>query len=171
MINLHQIEKEITQENLRTSKIITIALNLGVALFAFVCFVLYLRGTEAASNETEIIDILLIILFILTSTIHGFSTLLPKRVLIKNLKQSEPNIIGAFNNYQIMKLAMYEAPALFGLVIIILGITNESIYTNEYAFVAIAPMIAMFTFSLLNFPTEFKVKSFLKSVIEELELK
>ncbi|MCB9207997.1 MAG: hypothetical protein H6609_01370 [Ignavibacteriales bacterium] len=169
MLTKEKIEKEISNENLKTVKIITFALNIGVILFAFVCLFLYLNG-EGNSNDTQLLDILLGVLFLVASTSYGLSAIIPKKVLVENLKQENPNLIGALTNYQIMKLAMFEAPALFGLVIIILGITNKVIYTNDYIFIAIAPLIAMVALSIITFPSEFRVKSFFKSILDEIQL-
>jgi hypothetical protein len=169
MINSNQIDKEITTENLKQIKIITIAMNLGIALFLIVCFVLY-SSNNIRSDETELIDILIGILFLLTSLVYGLASFLPNKILKQNLSSNNANLLGAFTTYQIIKLALYEASALFGLVIIVLSITNGAIYSNSYIFIATAPAIAMFAVSIFTFPTEYSVKSLLKAALEELKL-
>lgn len=169
MITPSLIEKEITTESLKQIKIITIAMNLGIALFLIVCLVLY-STNDIRSDETEFIDILLGILFLFASSVYGLASFLPNKILKQNLSSKDGNLLGAFTTYQIIKLAMYEAPALFGLVIIVLSITNGAIYSNSYIFMAIAPAIAMFAVSFFTFPTEYSVKSLLKATLEELKL-
>ena len=169
MVKQNRIDQEITAENLRQIKIITIAMNLGIALFAIVCLVLY-STNNVMSDETGLLDILLGILFLLSSSLYGLASFLPNKILRENLKKQDAKLLGAFTTYQIIKLVLYEAPALFGLVIIVLGITNGAIYSNSHIFAAIVPAIAMFAFSIFTFPTEYSVKLLLKSALEELEL-
>lgn len=169
MLTNKKIEEEIKSENLNAVKIITVVLNIGVGLFALICFVLYLSG-EGNSEETELLDILLGVLFLVASTTYAIASFLPKKLLINNFKQKDQSLISSITTYQIIKLAMYEAPALFGLVIIILGITNKAIYSNDYLFIATIPMIVFFTHSIITFPNEFRVKSFLKEINVEMQL-
>jgi hypothetical protein len=157
MVTPSQIEQEITTENLKQIKIITIAMNIGIALFAIVCLVLYLSGSEVTTDDTEFINILLGVLLLVSSSVYVLASIIPNKILKENLKRSGANLVGAFNSYQIIKLALFEAPALFGLVIIVLGITNGSIYKNSYIFAATAPMIAMFAVSIVTFPTELNI--------------
>lgn len=169
MISDNTIYNEITTEKLKPIKIITLALNLGIAIFAIVCLVLYLN-TEIRSDDTAFLDILLGIIFLFSSLAFGLASYIPNNILKQNLKNENASLLGAFTKYQIIKLALYEAPALFGLVIIVLAITNGAIFSNSYIFAAFAPMIAMFAFSIFTFPTEYRVRSFLKAILEELEL-
>jgi hypothetical protein len=169
MLAKNQIYQEITTEKLKLIKIITLALNLGILIFAIVCLVLYLT-TEIRSDDTAFLDILLGILFLFSSLAYGLASFIPNKVLKQNLNNENASLLSAFTTYQIIKLALYEAPAFFGLVIIVLGITNGAIYSNSYFFSAIAPMIAMFAVSIVTFPTEYSVRSFLKAILEELDL-
>jgi F0F1-type ATP synthase membrane subunit c/vacuolar-type H+-ATPase subunit K len=169
MLTNEKIEEEIKSENLNTVKIITVVLNIGVGLFALVCFVLYFNG-EGNSDETELLDILIGVLFLVASTTYAIASFLPKKILVNNLKRTDQSLISSITIYQIIKLAMYEAPALFGLVIIILGITNKAIYSNDYLLIAIIPMIVLIAHSIITFPSEFRVKAFLKEINVEMQL-
>lgn len=169
MISPHRIDQEVTAENLKQIKIITLAMNLGIALFAIVCFILY-SGSSIRSEESGFLDILLGFLFLLSASVYSLASFLPNKILNQNLKRPDVDLLGAVTTYQIIKLALYEAPALFGLVIIVLGITSGAIFSNSYIFIALAPAIVMFAVSIFTFPTEYSVKSLLKSTLEELEL-
>lgn len=171
MISPQLIEKEITSQNLKQVQIITIAMNLGVSLFAFVCIFLYLNGTENSIPDNELINLLLIALFVISVSSYILSIYIPRKILMGTISKQGANFVSAFNSYQILKLGLLEAPALFGLVIIIIGITSGIIYQNEYIFIALFPLIIMIAFSVLIFPTELKVKTLFRSIHEETQLK
>ena len=107
-------------------------MNLGIALFAIVCFILY-SGSSIRSEEAGLLDILLGVLFLLSISVYGLASFLPNKILNKNIKRPDVDLLGAVSTYQIIKLALYEVPALFGLVIIVLGITSGAIFSNSYS--------------------------------------
>lgn len=165
--NLHE---EITNEDLRNLKIITSALNIGVLLFFAVCLFLYFSGDNIIDTEnldTSFNDKMLLGVLGLTALMIVMSRIIPNNVFKKDSEamtsflneRASPvkEAIQLVTTHYIIKFAMLEGAALFGLVTLLLSVLNSAIRSNDIYWLAIIPMLVMNSIFILTFPTKERV--------------
>jgi len=169
-LNIEKLQEEINSEELRSVKIITTALNIGVLLYFAVCLFLYFSDDHSVNPETidtSLNDNLLLGVLGLTAIMIVVSRIVPNKVFNKDgeamtsfLYERAANskeAVQIINTFYIIKFAMLEGVALFGLVALMLSVLNSSIYNNDIYWLAIIPMLLMNTIFILNFPTKERV--------------
>lgn len=164
MLHDINVEQDLSADNLKQLQIICAALFMGVFIFLIIVVVLYyLKESPISiipeSKSTE----LLLYLCLLFSPV---TILLSNFVAKNNLKQitgeqtkvsNVTDLIHALTSYYVIKFAMLEGGALFGGVVLILGITSGSIYMNEMIWLAIIPILVFFAIVVIEFPTKIKI--------------
>ncbi|MBL1215485.1 MAG: hypothetical protein HND52_19115 [Ignavibacteriae bacterium] len=169
-LTTQKLQEEITNEDLRNLKIIISALNIGVLLFFAVCLFLYFSGDQQEIPkpvDIELIDTLLMLSLGLTVLMIIVSRVVPDQILRNNSKMlladriDEYSIVnkllGVATTHYIIKFAMLEGAALFGLVTLILSVLNNSIHYNSVYWLAILPMLVMNFIFILTFPSKERV--------------
>jgi hypothetical protein len=165
--NLYEIIKD---EELRHIKIITSPLNIGVILFFGVVLFLFLNGNPESTIEsidTSLVDLMLMLSLGLTALMVYVSRIVSNSVFRKgsesllNLKVRKDsisrNLIELVTTHYIIKFAMLEGAALFGLVSLILSVLNKAIYYDEKYWLAVIRMLVMNFIYILNFPSKDRV--------------
>ncbi len=186
--NIEDIQKTITPQNLMPLKIIYLALFLGQIIFAVIIFIIHLSYTEypqlsqaGAINLMNILTIavgfvalLCYFLFFLT---HRFLKILINLSNRQNFSASDR--ITSINSTSasvllmklkvilIVRLALLEMPAFFGLVVILVGILNGAIYQQMDFLINALPLAIFILYVLNNFPTQERVYAQLEQISRE----
>ncbi len=176
-----ELLKIFSAEKLKPLRIITIALCLGIVFFFIVVMVLYSIKNENRSPELEpeMLNILLIILFITSFTVYSIVFLLGDKILsgiIKNAKISFAEIVkpdsrsllGIITSFTIVRLAMFEGSALFGLVILLLSVINNHLDSNPVYWLGSIPGLLMLFYAAIIFPTGERVAQLVQDKIYPL---
>lgn len=159
-MTINELELQLTEEDIRPMKIVTIALIVGAVLFAAVGFYLYLFKTtgQDPNYDNSFIDKLLIVLIVVfTGTLVG-SRIASKTALTRenglgsekaqNNTLDKTELIGIFNTQHIIKLSMIEGSALLGGVVFLLSTLGNQIYATSYNWLSLFP-IAFIIFTIL----------------------
>lgn len=169
-ISRTQIEAKLDGENLRVNRIISLAIMSGAILFLCVIIFLYLKSDPKQINnpQTDLTETLTMVLAFIALSIYSGFFLLPKFFLnkknierqIKTMQLTNGHnstndpvqmLINIDRTLMIIRLALLEAVALFGLVILMLSILNGSIHENGIYWYLTAPLFLLIILVLTNF--------------------
>lgn len=174
-LDVNILEESLTEKDLLPIKIIVGALNAGVVVFLLIALYIFsdvIPVDAPGDNDFQIANILMVVLALLSMTTFYISKIIPDKILdpdgllAKNISRSaktdKQKFIGLLTNYFIVKLALMEAPALFGLVIIILTSISGVIHHYSVLWLSIIPLIIMLAYSITNFPNMERVLELLR---------
>lgn len=124
-----EFEQSLTQQKLLPVQIIYGSLTMSILLFALVVFVL-LSGTPAQDPAgTDIIMLLSVVHGLMMLTVYSVAPLIFKKQLVGATSSPSPSgpkvlsaITGKIITAYIIRLAMYEGVAIFGLVVCLLTV-------------------------------------------------
>jgi hypothetical protein len=169
-LNTQKLHEVITNVDLRNLKIITSALNIGVLLFFAVCLFLYFSNDNIIDTDnldTSFNDKMLLGVLGITALMIVMSRIIPNNVFKKDSEamtsffneRASPvkEAIQVVTTYYIIKFALLEGAALFGLVSLMLSILNDAIDYNDIYWLSIIPMLVMNFIFILTFPTKERV--------------
>ena len=166
-LNTQKLDELIKDKDLKGIRIITSALNGYTFLFFAIILFLYFKGDPAPKPgpaDTELNDIMLIVALSITAIMIIASQIIPNNVFKKfkvTSKSTEGSIVnkslGLITTHYIIKFALLEGAALFGLVTLILSVFNSAIRYNDIYWLAIIPMLVMNFIFILSFPTKERV--------------
>jgi nucleoside permease NupC len=159
-LNLKEFNRQLTPEALRPIKIIVLALNIGALLIHFVGIIMYYNGMETSDSgiNDDYAKFLLLVEAVFVCGVYMTAKIIPDRMMQREEESSDvkmstaQNIIGYYQTYMIIKLALLEGASLFGFVVFFTGITNNVIYGNPIYWLSIAPVMVLLVYSALNFP-------------------
>ena len=167
MISRTEFEKSLGPETLRGSQIIHIALAFGVTIFFVVVLVLYSFGSPQSEPDEGLIRMLCMALMVMAISAYGVAFLRYKKVITK-ISFSEPFVstegrvyknvgdifVVRLRTAQIIRLALFEGVAFFGLVICILSVQNGLLYEQPIYWAAALPALVVVLLVAQTFPTK-----------------
>ncbi len=157
-VTIEQIEAGLVGEPLRMNRIMSLALVMGTTLFLAVVLYIYQKNL---SSDIEIsynaVDELIVVFLILALIIYPTFLIFPKIFLkgnkleakllsstlsLNNISTTDPviNIISLDRTMMIIRLAMLEGVALFGLVALMLCVNSGLIYHNDNYWLLVIPL-------------------------------
>ena len=172
-LSLEEFRKQLKPQQVRVFQIISLALGTGVFLFFLIVLGTYwgsseTPGTQESSN-LSVIKILTLVhileagfLYILSFFLYRF--LVSQQQLKKILKTPPPagvdpatppegRCIGIILTGTLIRLAMFEGTALFGLITCLLGATDGTLRQYPVYWLNLFSLVFMILFVLVTFPT------------------
>lgn len=126
-ISRSEFESILTRQRLASLSIISIALMMGIVTFAVVAFAIPAHAQNANKNGTDILLLLTGVHAFIAMTIYTVVPIIVRQLLsIGKIQTSATDvplaekIFGALQSAHIIRMAMYEGAAMFGLVICLL---------------------------------------------------
>ena len=176
-LNKSELEIKIPDQEVRISQIISLAMMAGVIIFSIIIYYMYsLMGSDEYyfNPETSISPLLSKIFIIIALINYSLLYIIPKFVFspqgIKNklsavtmnnqgIKHTDSisKLIYLHRTYMIIQIAILDAVALFGLVILFLSIQERVIYSDSDYWLLFIPAIIMILSIIKNFPTKQKI--------------
>lgn len=182
-----EFQSALTPQNIRVFQIIHGAIALGVIMFMGIVFFLYSSqsapsGPRELKDAYDLIKVLTLAHIMLAAGVYTvarvvFNLLLGPSALqgglIKEIKDAQGRIItnngekilAMIRSALIVRLAMIEAPALFGLVICMIGITNGTIYETPSIWLNGITACILIGFVILTFPNKERLEEIFNSRI------
>lgn len=173
--NFSDFKNSLTEKDLIPLKIIMGVLNGGVLVFFLIALFVFSDGhTNEIPDDMDfqMANILLVALAVITMSTFFLSKIIPEKVLnpeglvAKNLlnsaKENKLKLIALLSNYYIVKMALMEAPALFGVVILFLTSMSGLIHHYSIVWLSILPLVMMLAYTVTNFPNKVKVIELLR---------
>ena len=155
---------------MRTSQIIHIALAIGVTLFFGVVVFLYYNGTSDAEAEEDVIQVLCLVLIVLGMTAYGAAMFVYKKMFAaksleeplttpdgKSIGNAADIFVARLRSAQIVRLALFQGVAFFGLVICQLSVLNGLMHASPVYWAAALPTLFVILLVALTFPTKEKL--------------
>jgi hypothetical protein len=178
-ISYDDFEKSLPAGYLKTLQIISLAIGAGIVMFLFVVVILYSTTTQPQlqpSEETESIlslahAVIFISTFFLSRFIYGM-IISGKMNQLQNLNQysrqkSSENdfnmLLQKIRTAEIVRLALLEAPAMFGLVVILICVTSGVIFYEPVYWLNFLSGVVLWGMIYINFPTKDKLFETMRS--------
>ncbi len=175
-ITIKDVEEKLVGENLKINRIISSVLWLGPLFFLFVILFLYQNNSSLDVNvkQDSVVELMSLILPFFALVVYSIFFLLPKIYLKKDglkLKLSSPSlssrtatnpavdIIMLDRTLMVVRLAMLEGIALFGLVILILSVSDGTIYDNSNYWLLIIPLLVLIIVAVTQYLSKDKILS------------
>ena len=172
-ISYNDIEKLLPAGYLKTLQIIFLAIGAGIALFLIVVVMLYSTTTQPQlqpSEETESILTLahaaiFVSAFFLSRFIYGMiisGKINPQQSLTHSPRQNSSEndfnmLLQRIRTAEIARLALLEAPAMFGLVVILICVTSGVIFYEPVYWLNFLSGAVLWGMIYINFPTKDKL--------------
>lgn len=156
----------ISNEKLKPLKIITIALCMGVIFFFMVTMIVYSSsyGSDSENGDVKVLEILLPVMAMISISMYTVVIFLGDKILAGIMKTnkltsteiSNPDskaLITTITSFTIVRLAMFEGPAFFGIVILLMSSLWGVLNSNPVLWVGVVPMLIMLFYAAKIFPT------------------
>jgi F0F1-type ATP synthase membrane subunit c/vacuolar-type H+-ATPase subunit K len=159
---LEKFRVSLSDGDVRTLQIIPLAMCAGVVMFAFVILVIlrpqYSEIVPTADDTTTIMFLTLAHLALFLSTV----TIAP--IIITGMLQKQRNVdpqgaIFAIRSNLIVRWAIMEAPALFGLVICFLATLNGVLNTQPIYYLNLFSMVYFLVVTLTKLPNRERLEA------------
>lgn len=173
-LNPNEFEKAITPKTLQVDMIVQGSLAFGPSIFLLVS-IFALQGVPPIQPDAEMtsfysILIIALSVFTITSAFAGIflynmqlsakrlesviSVEPPKSSADSVIQSSSERLIIHIRNAMIVRAALFEAAAFFGLVIILLAAQQGVLYTLEFIWLATIPYVMLVVLVAMTFPTK-----------------
>lgn len=173
----HEFRQSLNDSAVRTLQIVHAAIGMGATLFLAVVLFLYYRGLpsgpETAQTAPDLMTMTLIhgVMLAVCVWLSGF--LYSRAFAEKQVRAYAGNggsgegtprlgpgdILMIIKNARIIKLAVLEGPAFFGLAICFMGVTGGAIYREPYYWINLASYGILALTVYRDFPTKDKLLS------------
>lgn len=167
--SLEAFSDALQDQDIRTIQIIHIALAMGVLLFTVVVFVLFLTvSSESEPAGSELIWLLTILQLVVAGSIYFVARIVFKRQLAAVAASGTKDslgYVGSIRTAMIVRLALLEGAALYGLVVCMLAVLNGAMNANPVYWINLAGVVAMLLFVSWNFPTRESIVEIYKTRI------
>ena len=155
---------ELTDQNLMSMKIIAFALLSGPTIFFIVVMAMMSQGeTDAASNDSSL-PILTAVVIIQTIFFNIIGPFVQKAGHKK--MQSSSNPVAMIQKLMIVRYALAEGAALFGIVVLFLGTMNNP-NPPAYIWVNLIPFIILYAVIITSFPTRERIEKKIQQLTQE----
>lgn len=170
MISRTEFEQGVSPENIRASQIIHVALALGVTMFFGIVVFLYGQPLADSSTDEGLIQALCAVLLMFAVGAYGTAAVLYKK-MVANITLPErvatadgkvfdkvgDILVFKLRTPQIVRLALFEGVAFFGLVICMLAVQSGLIHAKPVYWAAALPALFVVLLVALTFPTKEKM--------------
>ena len=175
-VTLSEFQSALTSQNIRVIQIIHGAIALGVIMFMGVVAFLYSNqpapaGPRDLKDAYDLIKVLTLAhimiaagvytvarvvfnLLLGTSALQGGASKVMKNGQGRVITDNGEKLLALIRSALIVRLAMFEAPALFGLVICLIGITNGTIYETASIWLNAVTALILVGFVIVTFPNK-----------------
>ncbi|MBL7996790.1 hypothetical protein JNM05_15595 [bacterium] len=186
-VTLSEFQTALTPQNVRVIQIIQGAIGLGVVMFMGVVLFVYSSQTMSvdariANDDYDLINLLTLAHIMIAAGVYTvarvvFNLLLSSSVLrngvTKVMKDGQGRVIDSpaekilaiIRSAIIVRLAMLEAPALFGLVICLIGTFNGTIQETPSIWLNAITSLILIGFVILTFPNKEHIEEIFNSRI------
>jgi len=171
-ISRHELEAKISETQIRVMQIMYIAMGVTQAAMITVVAVFYKIGKTRPLPEEPIntlsLKYMMLALVFAALLEYGLFIILPKLRLAmagatfiagnqQNTIDKIPLLLSAYRSITIIRLALLEGVALFGIVILLLAVTQFTIYSQSAYWLCLTPSVILFAYLYLFFPTRDRV--------------
>ncbi|OHD65472.1 MAG: hypothetical protein A2176_13125 [Spirochaetes bacterium RBG_13_51_14] len=183
-VSISEIQNALNPEIVRSFQIIYIGIMAGATFFLCVILFMYLTGSpgeEISMHSLETVNLLTLMHLI------SFAAGMVVSKYLYNRSLSEPAVESAINDMKadavsniaghyisiirtakIIRLALIEGPAFFGLVTCFLAVNNKIIYQYGYYWINIFSYIVFIYIVIKDFPTREKLLEIFKNKLKYL---
>ncbi|MFN0158547.1 MAG: hypothetical protein ACKVRP_10825 [Bacteroidota bacterium] len=166
IINLNEFQRALSETYVRSLQVIHAALAIGVITFAAVVYVVYsnppaenpsLEDAAELLQTLTIIHVLLALSCYLAAQIAFTRIAAPNQDVVENVPSVQSSLT-RLRSALIVRLALFEAPAFFGLIVCMLGALNGVLHSQpEYWFNTFSSVI-MLGLVVITFTTREKLE-------------
>ncbi len=147
---------------IRTLKVICIALSVGVALFAVIAIFLASEEPSPGSARDSAMGMLRVIHLVVTLGAIVLQKILFERVMSGKIRPrgtvGPTSFSKTYLSASIMRLAIVEGAALFGLVIALIGSTGGQIAGDPTYYLHLIPAILLIMTARMTYPSARRVE-------------
>ena len=149
-------KRSISAKDLLPAKVIAIGLLAGATLFfAVVLLLMQIKGAQKDSAiDSEILPLLTVISLSMCLVLNCISPIIQKLLVKSAIARSgeNSNPIAAYQTGMIVRYAMAEGPAFFGLVSLLMGVADGNF--PSYLWLNTLPLGVLYLVVFLTFPTK-----------------
>ncbi len=167
-VSVEAFRAALKPEDIRGLQIFYTAIGSGLFIFAMIIFFVYNTNSatpsEADSSDVELVQMLSIAHVLMALTMYVVAPLREKTVLNKSLSATTmagqqslspgERCFASIRNALIIRLAMYEGAALFGLVVCFLAVSNCVIFVEPVYWLNAASNLVVIAYISLSFPNQ-----------------
>lgn len=179
----------LTPAELRVFQLLQGALGAGVAMFLCVSIILYVLDAGASAGEAAsdlqlvrmlslVHMVLAVALFVAAKVVYDLQ-FRPERLAEANrpeLRDAQGEItpdpaqhcVALLRTAMILRLAMYEGIAMFGLVVCLLAVINGVMQASPVYWLNALSSVALIGYTVLTFPTAERLRSLFLSRIKQV---
>ncbi|RME26348.1 MAG: hypothetical protein D6806_06410, partial [Deltaproteobacteria bacterium] len=176
-----EIKNNVPADRLRVMQIIPLAMVAGTLMFLGVCMVLDNLAGSAGPDSPRLPDDLRIMAMLVAPVAlgcYGAAFFLPRLLTNPSVLKNQAAAAGAdvdpvawslekLLQKRIIVAAMLEAPALFGLVVLMLAVMKRHIAGHPELWLAVAPLAIQVVATLITFPSREKAADEIRTSIVE----
>ncbi len=171
-ISRHELEAKISNSWIRTMQMLYIAMALALAVMITVVAVFYTLAKERPMPEEPVnslsLQYMVLALIFVALLEYMLFIILPKMRLamggtsllsanLQNFTDRIPLLLSIYRSTAVIRLALLEGVAVFGLLIVLVAVTQFSIYTQSAYWLCLTPSVIFFAYIYLFFPTRERV--------------
>lgn len=160
MIPQTEIEKAVDNDAVKGMQLIFGAFTAGMVIFLLTTLLLYFTGAgpdpEKAALESVAYTLTLVVLFFTVSTIP-LSGILFSKILKLNNPTNARSIVDNIRSAMLVRIALFEGAALFGITTLFIGITDGYIQNSAALWLNLVPVAYFLLHVVTNFPTKDRV--------------
>lgn len=154
----HEFASKLTPEVVRTFQIIHGALMGGATMFLLVILMLHMQGSSGGTSETEVLDNLSMVHAVFALSAFGASKIIFEKMFnqqtIINAPDPYTTSLNIIRSALLVRLAMMEGAAFFGLAVCIIAVTGGITQTEPVYFLNAASYALFILIGLQTFPTK-----------------
>lgn len=170
-INLNETARTLDAGRLRTLQVIPVAIAVAVATACGAAILVHLTRPPLSGppsyGEVSLVSLLSLVHVLLAVSLYGAAFMLyRKRVSTPPpAPATADTCLGIIRAASLLRLALLEAPALFGVVICIIASQRGVLHAEPLTWLNLASSAAFFIVLILTFPTRDRVTVLLTSMM------
>ena len=162
--SLADFQRALTPEYLRIQQVLYFALAMGVATFAgVVAFLYFSQSGEATDPDTSGLYFITLFHLFLALGLYVAIPFVYRTVLQQASKADVEAILTRIRTAEIVRLAMFEGAALFGLVACVIGTTSGAMAAQPIYWGNLFSTFVMLGFVALAFPTQDRLENIFRT--------
>jgi F0F1-type ATP synthase membrane subunit c/vacuolar-type H+-ATPase subunit K len=176
-VSVEAFRAALKPEDIRGLQIFYAAIGSGLFIFAMIIFFVYntnsATSSEVDSSDVELVQMLSIVHVLLALVMYVVAPLREKAVLKKMLSTpaqiSSPaeHCFNSIRNALVIRLAMYEGAALFGLVVCFLAVNNYVIFAEPIYWFNAASSIVVIAYISIAIPNQERLTTIFEEKIRK----
>lgn len=168
-VSLDAFRDALTPGEVRTLQIIYAALALGAVMIflAFTLVILLTGAPQPAAADVSFIQVMTLVALLLTVSLLPLSGVIANRVLRGGGPPATPDeAVSRIRTALILRAALLEGPALFGLVVYMLAGLRGVLQQEAIYWANLFPWILFVGFVALTFPTRDRLESLFRNRLQ-----